>query len=159
MCVPAVKSNKQQLKKFISLAVVVKADTNPPVEDLEYRLKQIDTDGVFEYFNETFKVNASVTNVEEPSVDGLPTKFALNQNYPNPFNPSTSISYNIPESGLVELNVYDMLGNKIKTLVNEQKSAGNYEVRFDASNLSSGMYIYRLITSGFTETKKMLFMK
>jgi len=85
--------------------------------------------------------------------------FVLYQNYPNPFNPTTSIKYSLPEQQFVSLKIFDILGNEVATLVNENKSAGNYEVNFDASNLSSGVYFYHLRASGFTETKKMLLMK
>jgi len=88
------------------------------------------------------------------------TKFELEQNYPNPFNPSTKIKYSIPpniqrEISNVSLKVYDVLGNVVATLVNEDKSAGNYEIEFNASNLSSGIYYYRLVAGSFTDTKKM----
>jgi hypothetical protein len=86
-------------------------------------------------------------------------KFALEQNYPNPFNPSTVISYQIPVNGTVSLNVYDVLGTKIASLVNEEKPAGNYEVDFDAAALSSGIYFYKLQAGSFVETRKMILLK
>ncbi len=89
----------------------------------------------------------------------VPTKFVLNQNYPNPFNPKTIISYEIPVSGNVKLLVYDILGKEIKTLVNEKQTTGNYKIDFDAGNLPSGVYFYRLITDGFTDTKRMVLIK
>ena len=106
-----------------------------------------------------------VTDVENIISD--PTDFSLNQNYPNPFNPSTKIQYTIPsviasetkQSQLVSLKVYDILGNEVAILVNEQKPAGVYEVDFDASTFSSGIYFYKLQAGGFVETKKMLLMK
>ncbi len=88
-----------------------------------------------------------------------PATFALEQNYPNPFNPSTNISYSIPNNSFVTLKVYDMLGNEVATLVNEDKEAGNYQVTFDASALSNGVYFYRLQANGFDITKKMILMK
>jgi hypothetical protein len=92
------------------------------------------------------------------------TKFELEQNYPNPFNPSTKIKFTIPsnvkrETSNVSLKVYDVLGNVVATLVNEEKPAGNYEIEFKASNLSSGIYYYRLVTGSFTDTKKMILLK
>ena len=87
------------------------------------------------------------------------TTFSLSQNYPNPFNPSTKISYSIKEEGLVTLKVYDILGTEITTLVNENKPAGNYEAEFDASQLPSGMYIYKLQSGSFSDVKKMLLTK
>jgi photosystem II stability/assembly factor-like uncharacterized protein len=87
------------------------------------------------------------------------SEFRLEQNYPNPFNPSTRIEYKILHPGFVSLKVYDMLGNEITTLVNEEKNAGKYEISFDASGLTSGIYFYKLITNNFSETKKLVLMK
>jgi len=108
-----------------------------------------------------------VTDVETDFLN--PTGFELYQNYPNPFNPSTKIKFTIPSmgnpllggarGGLVTLKVYDVLGNEIATLVNEEKPAGNYEVNFEAKGLSSGIYFYELQSGGFIETKKMILMK
>jgi len=83
----------------------------------------------------------------------------LSQNYPNPFNPMTNISFTLPKATNVKLVVYNAIGEHIKTLVNEYKQAGNYEVKFDASNLSSGVYFYRLETPNYTSTKKLILMK
>jgi hypothetical protein len=91
--------------------------------------------------------------------DEVITKFSLEQNYPNPFNPSTTIQYQIPESGLVTLKIYDVLGREIITLVNEELSAGKHEADFDASGFNSGVYFYRLQAGSFIETKKMVLMK
>ena len=92
-----------------------------------------------------------------------PTEFSLAQNYPNPFNPSTKIRYSIPDvgSGLAQtvLKVYDILGNEVATLVNEEKPAGVYEVTFDASELSSGIYFYKISAGSFNETKKMILLR
>jgi hypothetical protein len=85
--------------------------------------------------------------------------FSLKQNYPNPFNPTTIISYQIPVSSQVSLKVYDVLGNEVATLVNEEKASGNYEVEFDSRNLASGIYMYRIQISGFNETKKMILLR
>jgi hypothetical protein len=85
--------------------------------------------------------------------------YALMQNYPNPFNPNTTISYQLPKSGQVTIKVYDVLGNEVKTLVNEYKTAGSYLVNFDAGRLSSGMYIYKITAGGFTSAKKMTLIK
>jgi hypothetical protein len=87
------------------------------------------------------------------------SRFMLEQNYPNPFNPSTVIKYQLPEAGLVTLNVYDVLGNEIVTLVNEKKSAGTHSVEFNGSGLPSGIYFYELVDRNFVETKKMILMK
>jgi hypothetical protein len=101
------------------------------------------------------------------SLDIIPDQFALQQNYPNPFNPSTKIKYSIPsviasgtkQSQLVILKVYDLLGNEVATLVNDEKPAGTYEVDFNASQLSSGIYFYKIQAGSFVETKKMLMIK
>ncbi|MCH8035330.1 MAG: DUF2341 domain-containing protein [Bacteroidetes bacterium] len=112
-----------------------------------YRLKQIDNDGVYE-FSKTIEVNFNV-----------PIKFELSQNYPNPFNPSTTISFNLPKSGVVTLKVYNIMGEEIKILVEGYREAGNYTVNFNAEEHPSGMYLYRLTAGGFTATKKMLMIK
>lgn len=91
--------------------------------------------------------------------EGKPDKFELAQNFPNPFNPSTIISYQLPTNGYVTLKIYDLLGQEIATLVNEQKSAGKYEVKFDAGNLASGVYIYRIQAGEFNASKKLMLLK
>jgi hypothetical protein len=85
--------------------------------------------------------------------------FRLNQNYPNPFNPNTIISWNVPFDSYQTLKVYDVLGNEVASLVNEYRTAGNYSINFNASNLSSGVYYYKLTAGNFTETKKMILMR
>jgi len=99
------------------------------------------------------------TSVEENSMLGVIINYLLYNNYPNPFNPSTKIKYQIPEECFVTIKIYDVLGNDIATLVNEEKPAGSYEVEFDGSNLPSGIYFYILRTGSFVETKKMVLMK
>lgn len=89
----------------------------------------------------------------------LVKEYSLVQNYPNPFNPSTIIKYQIPKAGNVKLVIYDILGREITTLVNEFQNDGRYEVKFDASNLSSGIYIYRLEANDFVDSKKMMLVK
>lgn len=88
-----------------------------------------------------------------------PTKFELNQNFPNPFNPNTVISYSVAKAEKVELRVYDMLGKEVQTLVNDVKNPGSYNVVFNAANLSSGVYFYRLTAGSFTDIKKMTLVK
>ena len=84
----------------------------------------------------------------------LPSNFLLNQNYPNPFNPSTSIEYSVMSNEYVSIKVYDILGNEISTLVNEQKSVGNYKVDFNGDNLTSGIYIITMNAGRFTQSIK-----
>ncbi len=115
-------------------------------DTFKYRLKQIDTDGKFEY-----------SDIIEIEIN--PTEFFLLQNHPNPFNPTTKIAYQISEPSFVALKVYDVLGNEISTLVNEKKMAGSYEAEFYALHLPSGIYFYRLQTNSYVETKKMVLMK
>ena len=139
-------------------------DKNLPAGKYQYRLKQIDFDGSFEYSK---TVEAEIH---------LPNEFALEQNYPNPFNPSTKIRYSIPtppassplikgrnEVGFVTLKVYDILGNEVATLVNEEKPVGTYEVEFNSASsnkhLASGVYFYQLKADNFLETKKMVLLR
>jgi hypothetical protein len=89
----------------------------------------------------------------------IPDSYSILQNFPNPFNPATSIRYSVPELTKVSLRVYDVLGNEIATLVNEEKERGVYTVNFDASQLASGMYLYRLQAGSFVETKKMILLR
>ena len=91
--------------------------------------------------------------------EGIPTTYSLQQNYPNPFNPSTTIKFSIPKAGNVKLTVYDVLGKEVSTLVNNFLNAGEYNFQFNASNLASGIYLYRLESTNFVKTNKMLLMK
>ena len=100
-----------------------------------------------------------LVGIEENLSSLVPDAYSLLQNYPNPFNPTTTIKYSIPQFNFVTLKVYDVLGNKIASFVNEEKTAGNYTVEFNAANLSSGVYFYRLQAGLFVETKKMLLLK
>jgi hypothetical protein len=86
-------------------------------------------------------------------------EFQLSQNYPNPFNPSTTIKYQVPKTSVVTLKIFDILGRKIAFLVNEQKPAGTYSIQWDASNIPSGVYFYRLHAGSFIETKRMILLK
>ncbi|MEO8209948.1 MAG: T9SS type A sorting domain-containing protein, partial [bacterium] len=102
-----------------------------------------------------FQEVLSVKNISSE----VPGGFLLQQNFPNPFNPSTVIRYSITKSHFITLKVYDVLGNEISTLVNEKQNIGSYEVEFEGSNLSSGIYFYKLETEGFTDTKRMILVK
>jgi len=103
-------------------------------------------------------INNNVTKVNAHS-GALPRLFSLSQNYPNPFNPSTIISYQLPTNSLVTLKVYDILGRDIKTIINERQTGGPHSVTFDASNLASGVYFYRLQAGEFVQTRKLVLMK
>jgi photosystem II stability/assembly factor-like uncharacterized protein len=112
-----------------------------------YRLKQIDFDGTYAY-----------SDVVEVNVTG-PLSFDLSQNYPNPFNPSTMIKYSIPESGNVKLSVYNLVGEEVAVLVNGFSQAGTFDVTFNASNLPSGVYLYKLQSANSVQTRKMMLLK
>lgn len=113
-----------------------------------YRIKQIDFDGTFKYYNLSESVDI-----------GVPDKFDLSQNYPNPFNPTTTISWQSPVSSWQVLKVFDILGKEIATLVDEYRPAGRYDIIFDAGKLSSGTYFYTIIADGFVQSKKMILVK
>lgn len=98
-----------------------------------------------------------ITNVHDDET--IPATFNMEQNYPNPFNPSTIIRFSVPENSNIILKVYDVLGNELITLLNEDKDAGWYDVHFDASAFASGVYIYRITAGNFISTKKMLMIK
>lgn len=102
-------------------------------------------------------VEGVATSIDEPGM--TPREFLLNQNYPNPFNPSTEIRFSLPQAEMVTLEVFDMIGRKVATLVNTEMSAGIHQATFDASNLSSGIYLYRLQAGSFVRTEKMMLIK
>jgi hypothetical protein len=104
-------------------------------------------------FNPRFAVNVANDPVRAP------VTYALEQNYPNPFNPKTEIRYQVSGVSLVKITVYDLLGREVTTLVNEPKAPGSYEVSFDGSGLSSGVYIYRMTAGSFVQSRKMLLLK
>jgi Domain of unknown function (DUF2341)/Secretion system C-terminal sorting domain len=112
----------------------------------QYRLKQIDNDGQFEY-------------TEAVEVMLLPIEYSLYQNYPNPFNPSTKIKFALPEAGKVVLKIYDMTGAEVAELVNTDYEAGYFDIELNASNLASGIYFYQLRSGDFVKTNKMILMK
>ena len=111
-----------------------------------YRLKQIDNDGQFEYSDMV-------------EVEIIPNMFELSQNYPNPFNPRTTINFSLPVQTQLKINIYNMLGELVKTFSEGMYEAGYYNISFDAAGLSSGTYIYRLESNNFTETKKMILIR
>ena len=103
--------------------------------------------------------NGGVTFVEENETNEIATEYYLSNNFPNPFNPTTKIRYSIPYSSKVVIKVFDILGNKIETLVNEEKHTGTYEITWYAENLPSGVYFYQLKAGSFIDTKKMILLK
>jgi hypothetical protein len=107
----------------------------------------------------TFAVGKFGTITSVDKIDQVPLVFKLSQNYPNPFNPSTVISYSLPRGSFVDLKIYDVLGNEVRTMVNERQSAGNHTVRFHAGGLPSGVYFCRLVAGGYSETRRLLILR
>lgn len=120
----------------------------------QYRLKQVDFNGSYKYLT----IGQSGLNIAEVEVTN-PSEFVLKQNYPNPFNPATNIQFEVNTKQFVTLKVYDVLGNEISVLLNEEKPAGNYTASFDAKNLTSGIYFYKLIAGNKEVTKKMILLR
>ena len=116
-------------------------------------------DSIYRGFDFTITPLNKPTSVQEEPVGGLPLSFRLDQNYPNPFNPSTTIRYGLPHASPVTLKVYDMLGRQVSVLVNERRDAGVHEVKFDGSNLASGVYFYRMQAGSFVETRKLVLLR
>ena len=135
-------------KTYINYYITAIYGSNPAMES-------IPSNSVSKAVNEW--MNKSVGQEDEEVENNF--SFSLLQNYPNPFNPVTTINYQIPKEGLVTLTVFDILGNEIRTLVNEYKPGGSYKAEFNASSLASGMYLYRLRVNEYVSTKKMLLLK
>ena len=89
-------------------------------------------------------LGGGTVGIQEQEIEEIPTTFSLAQNFPNPFNPTTTIQFSLPQAGDVTLKIYNLLGEEVKTLVNEYKEIGKHSVQFNANNLASGMYLYRL---------------
>lgn len=148
-----------------STATVVNGTTIANMETTEYH--DLSTACAYTGFTtpvvQTARANACFTIIPPSGVNPigstLPTKYSLEQNYPNPFNPVTRINFAIPKQGLVNLKIYDVLGREVRTLVNEIKGIGNYSVDFNAADLSSGVYFYRLEANGFSDIKRMMLIK
>jgi hypothetical protein len=129
------------------------SDENIITGKYSYRLKQIDYDGTFEYSDEL-----------AVEVDFTPSDFNLSHNYPNPFNPTTTIQFQVPRMSNVSIKIYDMLGSEVRTLITGQVAPGKYSVEWNGLNddgvaMSSGNYIYRLVTEGFVDSKQMILLK
>uniref|UniRef100_A0A832G8B1 T9SS type A sorting domain-containing protein n=1 Tax=Ignavibacterium album TaxID=591197 RepID=A0A832G8B1_9BACT len=135
---------------------------NAPPVDHAWRLTFNSSTGDW---TENFSHNTNFTDIQWPGATSVAgnqlqlVNFSLDQNYPNPFNPTTKISWQSPVSSWQTLKVYDILGNEVATLVDEEKPAGSYEVVFDASSLSSGNYFYKLSAGGLNFTRKMTLIK
>jgi hypothetical protein len=97
--------------------------------------------------------------IESATQSNVPLQYGLEQNYPNPFNPSTTIRFQMPSKGFVTLRIYDIVGREVATLVNGFQEAGTHNVKFDASNLPSGIYLYRITSGTYAETKKLVLIK
>ncbi|MCB0726388.1 MAG: FG-GAP repeat protein [Ignavibacteriae bacterium] len=123
-------------------------DKNLQTGNYKYRLKQIDFNGNYEYYDLSESVSI-----------GIPDKFSLSQNYPNPFNPVTNLEFGISELGLVTIKVYNAVGREVVTLVNEVKEPGYYTIKFNAANLASGVYFYRMTAGDFSAVKKFILLK
>jgi len=133
----------------------INSDGADDLRDLSVNGNHLDT-----YGNPTVDVSGAfiLTGVEKTSSE-IPEQFHLSQNYPNPFNPSTIISFRIVETGFTSLKVFDVLGNEVTTLVNKELATGEYEVNFDATGVTSGIYFYQFRVGNFIETKKMVLLK
>ena len=110
-----------------------------------------------EMYLDDFQLSMDVVSVEKEELQ--PISFRLDQNYPNPFNPSTTIDFSIPQKELVSLRIFNSLGEEVAELINETKNAGNYAVKFDASQLSSGIYFYVINAGNFIESRKMILLR
>ena len=134
--------NSNSIKNYLFV------DENVALGKYSYRLKQIDTDGTFSYSEE---VEVEVTNI--------PAEFVLYQNYPNPFNPNTTIKFGIPADSKVTLEVYNVIGEIVATLLNEVMQTGYHQIELNGAGLTSGIYLYRITAGEFISTKKFVIMK
>jgi hypothetical protein len=106
-----------------------------------------------------YNLGGGTVGIQDEDIEEIPTSYSLAQNFPNPFNPTTTIQFSLPQAGDVSLKIYNLLGEEVKTLIDEYKEIGNHSVQFNANNLASGMYLYRLQAGSFVETKKMILVK
>jgi len=138
---------------------IVNLDTtclNDGFVDIPFIL-EIESNG-YVFWTDTFSIDVIATDIaNEPSA--LPKIFSLNQNYPNPFNPSTIINFELPIRNHVELSIYNLIGQKVVTLINENKKAGSYQVEWDASGFSSGVYYYKIDAGEFQAVRKMILLR
>jgi hypothetical protein len=121
------------------------------------RITNVANGFVYDVSDNVFTIDI-ISNLGE-ELEDIPTEFSLAQNYPNPFNPMTTIKYAVPKTSLVSIKVYDLTGQEVASLINEIKEVGTYEVKFDARNLASGIYLYRMVAGDFTAVKKLNVLK
>ncbi len=134
--------------------------TENPVHFLAFVYHDVDADGVMSARLERVDFPPVTVALSDVSpVNGLPTSYSLSQNYPNPFNPSTNIAYDVPKASHVTLEIFNVLGQRVVSLVDQEMEAGSYTVEFDGSQISSGIYFYRLNAGDFADTKKMVMVK
>jgi hypothetical protein len=156
--------NENGFKRFLNSSVNLPVTSNhtvlPNWNDItNTELMILVDDGNDGTIDDTLHLENEVTGMGEDQGSLIPTEYRLEQNYPNPFNNSTVIRYAIPKEGLVTLKVYNVIGEEVTTIVTEIKQAGNYQVTFNSDKLTSGVYLYKLTSGGFTETKKMVLLK
>jgi hypothetical protein len=154
---PAYYTMPVEIKINTSLGdTIVTLFNNAQTQNFQFQVIGSPTSIVFDPGNWILKDLLGITEVKNENV---PTSYSLEQNYPNPFNPSTTIEYSLPRNGFVKLKVFNVLGKEVTTLINGQVEAGNHKVNFDATNLNSGVYFYRLESGSFIDTKKMILLK
>jgi hypothetical protein len=148
------------LQSKSNVKMCLKKDSSYRIPYFQYYAKLIvrkdnsPIDSLSQYFHSDWGLG-----IEQNDANSIPDKFELMQNYPNPFNPSTKIKYSLSAPGYANIKIYNLMGQEIATLLNEEKSAGNYEVKFDGTKLPSGIYFYTLLTGNFVQTKKMVLIK
>ena len=153
------------VNKYATSYVDESAKFSKPIWQVKmvYKIKAKDTQGKYSVYSNSDYIYAEENNIWKKAVKKAEEKsittYSVSQNFPNPLNPTTTISYQIPKAGNVQIKVYDVLGKEVALLVNEQKEPGRYTVQFDASNLPSGLYFYRMQSGNFTDVRKMLLMK
>jgi hypothetical protein len=126
-------------------------------DSLNYRLKQIDVDGKYEYY--VLGAPVDLRNITSIGDELFPAEFELYQNYPNPFNPTSKIKFGLPESGKILLEIYNTLGERVATLIDREMSAGYHEVEWNASGFTSGIYLYKITTQDYAAVKKMMLLR
>jgi hypothetical protein len=152
-------------ENFSNIAEIPGNGTSSQSHDYQYVDNSVINGATYQYqladvdINGTTNWHDTIVTVTPESEKAVPSEYALYQNYPNPFNPITTIGFNIKEPGMVRLTVYDLLGREVATLVNGEIAAGAHSIIWDASNMSSGIYLYRLETGDFTATKKLVLLK